>query len=158
MDIFKLMTRRLQCKHCGKTSAPQDAVSNWRTLGQRNGKPMFACDCGHGLYVGMFGSSQASVSEVEHQKQQMRSAGLHPDEKIPTPGDIEKAMREAPPGDLEFAVGDRIVNPMGATGTVKEIVQEGDKMLLRVLFDKGYGNVASVYPVEGKIRKIREHE
>jgi hypothetical protein len=117
---------------------------------------MFACNCGHGLYVGLFTTSHATPTEVEDQKLQMRKAGIDPDRKLPTGGDIRKVMREAPPGDTAFEVGNRIIDPMGSRGTVKEVLKEGDKMMLKVLFDEGYGDiVVGVDPVIGKIRKIQ---
>ncbi len=154
--------KKFRCKHCGATSALDDAGSNWNSLGRRNGRSMFACDCGHGLYIGFLGlfsslgTTHASPEEVEDQKYQMRKAGLNPDEKLPTAGDIKKAWQEAPPGDTHFEIGDRIIDPMSEQGTVKDIVEEDGKVLLRVLFDKGWGDmVISVDPAVGKIRRIQ---
>lgn len=160
---MRIFEKKFRCKHCGATSALDDAGSNWNILGRRNGRQMFGCDCGHGLYVGFFallfgslGTTHVSPEEVEDQKYQMRKAGLNPDEKLPTAGDIKKAWEEAPPGDTHFEVGDRIIDTRGLRGTVKDIVEDDGKILLRVLFDKGYGNIViGVDPVIGKIRRIQ---
>ena len=77
----------------------------------------------------------------------------------PTAGDIAKAMREAPPGETDFSTGDRITNPLGRDGTVKEVLEEDGKVILKVLYDEGYGDmVIEVDPVVGKVRKIRRNE
>lgn len=149
--------RKLRCKHCGETAGIQDARSNWRPLGRRNGRSLYACDCGHGLFVGLFGTTYASLEEVGDQRLQMRKAGIDPDRRLPTSGDIAKAMQEAPPGDTHFAVGDRVINPIGNRGTVKDIITEKGETILQVLYDTGYaGRVVSVAPIAGKIRRIEQ--
>lgn len=151
------MAKKLRCKNCGTTSSLDDAGTNWRPLGRRNGKTLVACDCGHGIYVGIFRNSHAPPADVDDQREQMRRAGIDADTKIRTPGDIQKALREAPPGDTDFAVGDRIVDPVSGTAEVKEVYEEDGVLWLRVLYDKGHGSMTcSIDPVQRKIKKLQQ--
>lgn len=72
-------------------------------------------------------------------------------------GDIKKAHDEAPPGDTQFEIGDRIVNGRGWTGTVKELLNKDAKLILKIEFDRhlGFpkGMALETDPVLDKVRR-----
>ena len=59
----------------------------------------------------------------------MEKAGIS-NQKHPSAGDLKKMLHDAPPGDKDFVVGDRVHSPRGIDGTVKEIYFDGGKLEL----------------------------
>jgi hypothetical protein len=147
------MARKLTCKNCGATSSPEDAGTNWNPLGRRYGKMLYECDCGYGLFAGLFLTSIATPQEVQDQRRAMQDAGIDPSKDLST-GDREKILKEAPPGDTDFEVGDRVTHPLYGLGTVKSVEEEAGNRLVAVLFDEGWGSVALTLNVpDAKLRK-----
>jgi len=74
-------------------------------------------------------------------REQAKDAGIDPSKGLST-GDREKILKEAPPDDADFAVGDRITHPLYGLGTVKRVEEEAGNKVVAVLFDEGWGSVA----------------
>lgn len=69
-------------------------------------------------------------------------------------------MMEAPPGDSQFRIGDRIIDPLGHRGTVVDIAEKDGQTKIGVIFENLFLNetlknqVVYVNPIEQKIKRI----
>lgn len=81
--------------------------------------------------------------------------------RVRTIEEIDKIMMEAPPGESQFRVGDRIIDPLGHKGTVIDIDEKDGQMKIGVIFENLFLNetlknqVVYADPIVQKIRRIK---
>lgn len=81
--------------------------------------------------------------------------------RVLTIEEIDKIMMEAPPGESQFRVGDRIIDPLEHRGAVVDIVEKDGKMKIGVIFENLFLNetlknhVVYINPIEQKIKMIK---
>ena len=68
-------------------------------------------------------------------------------------------MSDTPSEDWNFKVGEKVIDHSGSIGIVKKIYKKEERLMLRVLFDIGYGDVLyCVDPESEKLKKIETTE
>ena len=146
------MARKHTCRNCESSSKINTPSSNWRNIFHLKGRILLECKCGHGIYLGLFRDEYASTDEIIHLKYINSSLGIKEDNH-------KKILSDTPSKSWDFKVGQRVIDQSGSIGIIEDIYQEEEKLMLRVLFDIGYGDaLLCADPEIEKIKKIETLE